>query len=218
MSLCVLSLVAAQSSSSTTSSSSGVGSSSTLGSASSGSTIASTTSSGSGPGSSLSASSTSSAALPSLSGYDTCVVTCFETAIAQSSILFSKILIRTHISTDYQNALVSCMRSNCPSELVTAEGLTNKFCALASTSTSISFSITSLPSSSSTSSAAPSAGSTSASGTSSLSSTSLSSSVSSTGSSNAALGVIIGGGLSQAAVPSIVAAAIGVVAGAFLVG
>ncbi|KAJ3782471.1 hypothetical protein GGU11DRAFT_748938 [Lentinula aff. detonsa] len=218
MSVCVLSLVAAQSSSSTTSSSSGVGSSSTLGSASSGSAIASTTSSGSGSGSSFSASSTSSAALPSLSGYDTCVVTCFETAIAQvncSNVVPESCYCN---STDYQNALVSCMRSNCPSELVTAEGLTNKFCALASTSTSISFSITSLPSSSSTSSAAPSAGSTSASGTSSLSSTSLSSSVSSTGSSNAALGVIVGGGLSQAAVPSIVAAAIGVVAGAFLVG
>ncbi|KAJ3748301.1 hypothetical protein DFH05DRAFT_1519816 [Lentinula detonsa] len=216
MSLCVLSLVAAQSSSSTTSSSSGVGSSSTLGSASSGSTTA--TSSGSGSGSSLSASSTSSAALPSLSGYDTCVVTCFETAIAQvncSNVVPESCYCN---STDYQNALVSCMRSNCPSELVTAEGLTNKFCALASTSTSISFSITSLASSSSTSSAAPSAGSTSASGTSSLSSTSLSSSAGSTGSSNAALGVVIGGGLSQAAVPSIVAAAIGVVAGAFLVG
>ncbi|KAJ4464828.1 hypothetical protein J3R30DRAFT_3709865 [Lentinula aciculospora] len=202
-------MVAAQSSSTSSSSSSATASSSAVSSASS---AASTTGSGSG---SLSASSTSSAALPSLSGYDTCVVTCFETAIAQancSSVVPESCYCN---STDYQSGLISCMQSNCAGELATAEGLTNQFCALASPSTSISFSITSLPSSSSSSSSALSSGSSSASLTSVSSGTSASSTGSSPSSSNAASGTVFGG-FSRVALPSTVVAVIGVLTGALL--
>ncbi|KAJ3820795.1 hypothetical protein F5880DRAFT_909584 [Lentinula raphanica] len=211
--LCVLSLVTAQSSS--TSSTSSSSSASAISSGSSGSISASTTIASGGSGSSLSASSTSSAVLPSLSGYDTCVVTCFETAIA--SVNCSNVVPESCYcnSTNYQSALVSCMQSDCPSELITAEGLTNQFCALASTSTSISFSITSLPSSSSVSSTASNNGSSTVSVTTTTSNSA--SSGSSTGTSNAALGNVLRGGLNQAAMPSLLVAAVGVLAGAFLV-
>ncbi|KAJ3886675.1 hypothetical protein GG344DRAFT_81475 [Lentinula edodes] len=215
--LYALSPVVAQSSSTSSSSSSVAGSSSTSNSISSGSITASATISG--PGSSLSASSTTSAALPSLSGYDTCVVTCFETAIAQancSSVVPESCYCN---SSDYQSALISCMQSNCASELATAEGLTNQFCALASTSTSISFSITSLPSSSSSSSSSSASGdgSTSASVTSSSGTSASSSSSTSASASNAASGIILGG-INPAALINLLVAAIGVLAGALLVG
>ncbi|KAF5356458.1 hypothetical protein D9757_012462 [Collybiopsis confluens] len=174
------SLGAAQSSTASASASASTSSSASISANSSGSTSGSVSVSAT---SSTSASSTTSADLPSLSGLSSCVGNCFLTAIAQvncSNVTPESCYCN---NTNYQPALVSCISSSCSnsSELISAENLTNQFCALASPSTSISFSITSLQFSSSSSAVS----STSRSGSASITSpTPASTSASSTGSSS----------------------------------
>jgi len=203
------SLVAAQQSSSSSSTGSSSGSSSS-------STLSSSSSATSNSSASSSASSTSTA-LPSLSTYSSCVSTCFETAIGLvncTSVVPESCYCN---NTSFQPALVSCIQtSSCADQLSTAEDLTNKFCALASPSTSISFLVTSVSASPSSSPSSSSSGTglTSSSG-SGLTGTSSSGS---TTSSNAAVGMVGFGGIDGLSMVRLGVAVVGVVIGALLVG
>ncbi|KAF9030351.1 hypothetical protein BDZ89DRAFT_673586 [Hymenopellis radicata] len=147
-----------------------------------GSATSTTTASGSS-----SASSTLSADLPSLSGYSTCVTTCLQLSIAAANCT-SVAQVNCYCgSLDFTSSLTDCVTADgpdgCPSELPQAETLAGQFCHLASTSTSLSFTITSV-SSSGSSSSTPMSHSGSSSTT-----TASGSSASATTSDNAALGL-----------------------------
>ncbi|PCH35503.1 hypothetical protein WOLCODRAFT_139918 [Wolfiporia cocos MD-104 SS10] len=101
---------------------------------------------------SLSATSTSSntVSYPSLGSYSTCVDDCFVQAISAagctSEVDVSCFCFGTN-ATAFTAKLTSCMAQYCPSSLASAESLSDKFCAVASPSTVLSFAITSIPSS-----------------------------------------------------------------------
>ncbi|KAK0237374.1 hypothetical protein EDD85DRAFT_607436 [Armillaria nabsnona] len=195
--LCLIAAVWGQSSTATTSTSitgsvtgTAISQATSLASSSTSSGSASLNSSGS-----LSASSTLSAELPSLSGYSTCVTNCLQLSIADANCTSVAEVNCFCGSTLFTSNLTDCVTSECSSELPTAETLAQRFCVLASTSTSLSFSVTSVSSSSTTSSASSSrtsAGITTATGPSSTSTRTVSSTVNepatSSASSNAALG------------------------------
>ncbi|EDR07896.1 uncharacterized protein LACBIDRAFT_294490 [Laccaria bicolor S238N-H82] len=140
-------------------------------------TLSSTATAPSGASSSTSASAsnstttgtpTSSAQFPSLSGYSSCAnctsvvdVNCFC------------------ISTNFTQSLTGCIAQGCPAELSSAEALAQQFCNIASSKPSLSFSITSIPSSSSSSSSTVPATTTTPTTTSSVPTTSTSTSTSS---------------------------------------
>ncbi|KIK05857.1 hypothetical protein K443DRAFT_90723 [Laccaria amethystina LaAM-08-1] len=102
---------------------------------------ASSSTSASASNSTTTATPTSSAEFPSLSGYSSCAnctslvdVNCFC------------------ISTNFTQSFTGCIGQGCPAELSSAEALAQQFCNVASSKPSLSFSITSIPSSSSSSS------------------------------------------------------------------
>ncbi|KIY71337.1 hypothetical protein CYLTODRAFT_450831 [Cylindrobasidium torrendii FP15055 ss-10] len=155
LSLLVLPILAqAQSSASVTSSITGSATGTAIGQPS-GSVTGSISGSGSVSGS---ASSTTTAQLPTLSGYSVCVSTCLQLAISAANCSSVAAVDCYCGNTDFENSLTDCVLANgnsgCPGELQQAEGLASDFCALASTSTSLSFTVTSVPTSSSTSSSA----------------------------------------------------------------
>ncbi|KAG7441267.1 uncharacterized protein BT62DRAFT_937303 [Guyanagaster necrorhizus] len=142
---------------------------------------------------SLSVSSTLSAALPSLSGYSTCVTNCLQLAIAYANCTSVADVDCYCGTTIFPASLTGCISSDCSDQLSTSESLSQQFCNLASPSTSLSFSVTSISSSAAMSST--SVGTTTPTGTSSTSTKTTSSSTSSrsvssvaSASSNAALG------------------------------
>ncbi|KAH9915350.1 hypothetical protein B0H21DRAFT_827869 [Amylocystis lapponica] len=118
---------------------------------------------------SVTGSATSSANYPSLSGYSTCVDQCLDIAVSDTgceSLVDVQCFCTKHVfphlppTTRFEGGLSDCMAQNCPASLGTAEGLAQQFCNLASPAVSLSFSLTSLPSSSaSSSSSAPSSSS-----------------------------------------------------------
>ncbi|KAK0499359.1 hypothetical protein EDD18DRAFT_849472 [Armillaria luteobubalina] len=99
----------------------------------------------------LSASSTLSAKLPTLSGYSTCVTNCLQLSIADANCTSVADVNCFCPRTEFTSGLTNCVVPLCPNELPTAETLAQSFCTLASTSTSLSFSVTSIFSSSSSS-------------------------------------------------------------------
>ncbi|KAK0445649.1 uncharacterized protein EV420DRAFT_1648364 [Desarmillaria tabescens] len=224
--LCLIAVVRAQSSTTTltsiTGSVTGTAISEPTSLASSSSVSGSRTSSSSGSGS-LSASSTLSAELPSLSGYSTCVTNCLQLSIADANCT-SVAQINCYCgSTNFTSSLTDCVTGECPDELSMSETLAQRFCVLASTSTSLSFSVTSVSSSSTTSSSSSTitgTGSTTATGPSSTSTRTVSSTVSepasSSASSNAALGRKVVG-ISGSVVWSIFAVVLGVLVGGMTV-
>ncbi|KAG7443515.1 uncharacterized protein BT62DRAFT_935126 [Guyanagaster necrorhizus] len=112
-----------------------------------------------------SASSTVSADLPTLSGYSTCVTYCLELSIADANCTSVADVNCFCPSSNFTSELTDCIVPECPNELQTAETLAQSFCGLASTSTSLSFSVTSISSSNATSLALSSfSGSTTATG------------------------------------------------------
>ncbi|KAF5353137.1 hypothetical protein D9758_008775 [Tetrapyrgos nigripes] len=121
--------------------------------------------------------------LPHLWAYWTRLVNCFQMAIGQAG-CNSVVSPECYCGrANYTSFLLSCMQSNCSSELSTVESLTNQFCAIASPSTSVSFAITAFPSSGSGSAS----GSGSGSGNGSSSASATGPSVSDAGTSNAAM-------------------------------
>ncbi|RDB25598.1 hypothetical protein Hypma_006591 [Hypsizygus marmoreus] len=127
------------------------------------STTTSTTASGSGNGTSTT--STSTAQFPSLSGYSPCVSNCL--AVGSSSANCTSVVQVDCFckSKRYTPAIVKCIANACPAELLTAESLAQKFCDLASHSTSLSFPSTSITSSSTSTSSGTTPPATSANGT-----------------------------------------------------
>ncbi|KAH9888519.1 hypothetical protein C8Q73DRAFT_710507 [Cubamyces lactineus] len=96
-----------------------------------------------------SATATSSAPFPSLTGLSDCATQCFGLAISQggcSSIVDVNCYCHGQNSTRFANALVACISEQCPGDLSSAESISEQFCALAATSTSLTFP-TSVPSS-----------------------------------------------------------------------
>ncbi|KAI0333210.1 hypothetical protein GY45DRAFT_1319817 [Cubamyces sp. BRFM 1775] len=96
------------------------------------------------------ATATSSAPFPSLTGLSDCATQCFGLAISQDgcgSIVDVNCYCHGQNATRFANALVACISEQCPGDLPSAESISEQFCALASTSTSISFP-TSVPSTS----------------------------------------------------------------------
>ncbi|KAI0653592.1 hypothetical protein C8Q70DRAFT_927371 [Cubamyces menziesii] len=96
-----------------------------------------------------SATATSSAPFPSLTGLSDCATQCFGLAISHggcSSIVDVNCYCHGQNSTRFANALVACISEQCPGDLASAESISEQFCALASTSTSLTFP-TSVPSS-----------------------------------------------------------------------
>jgi len=82
---------------------------------------------------------TSSAAFPTLSGYSSCVVSCLSLSVAQTNCT-SQVDVNCFCPHPrFAPALVACVTATCPSELLLAEGLAQRFCALATTSTSLEF-------------------------------------------------------------------------------
>ncbi|KAK7030938.1 hypothetical protein VNI00_013884 [Paramarasmius palmivorus] len=116
-------------------------------------------------GGSLSASATSSAptssvSLPSLEPYSQCVSQSLQRAIFDAGCEnIAPVDCYCHAS-NFTTQLISYISSGCPGELPQAENLAQQFCALATTSTSLSFSVTSISSSGSQTSGAPSASNT----------------------------------------------------------
>ncbi|KAJ7596458.1 hypothetical protein C8J56DRAFT_917481 [Mycena floridula] len=104
---------------------------------------------------STSASATSSAQFPSLSGYSSCVATCLTETVAAMN-CSSIVLVDCYCPEKaFPSDLTSCFKTSCPAELPAAESLVEQFCGLASSSRSISFSITAFPSSSASISTTP---------------------------------------------------------------
>jgi len=122
------------------------------------SSVPSTTTTGStgSASSNVPASTTSSAAFPSLTGYSTCVTTCFGLATADANCT-SEVDVNCYCASKaFPATIVACVQSNCTSELFSAETLAQSFCNLATSSTSLSFPLPSNSSSlSSTSNTAP---------------------------------------------------------------
>lgn len=82
--------------------------------------------------------------LPNLGDYPPCVSTCLELAI--SNVSCTNVAIPACYCTSNKTLpthLISCISDTCPDQLSVAEDLTEKFCAIVSTS--LSFSITTLP-------------------------------------------------------------------------
>ncbi|KAL0576434.1 hypothetical protein V5O48_005539 [Marasmius crinis-equi] len=99
---------------------------------------------------SASGTQTSSQQLPTLGTYSPCLVTAFTLTVSDmncTSVTQTDCYCR---NASFADALISRMSSSdCPQEISTAENLAQQFCGLVSTS--ISFSVTSLPSPSGTS-------------------------------------------------------------------
>ncbi|KAI0827590.1 hypothetical protein BC628DRAFT_1318066 [Trametes gibbosa] len=102
--------------------------------------------SGSAASTSGSGTTTSSARFPSLSGLSSCASQCFGLAISQDG-CNSIVDVNCYCTntTRFTSALVACISTQCPNDLASAESISQQFCALASRSTSLSFS-TSTPS------------------------------------------------------------------------
>ncbi|KAF9262536.1 hypothetical protein L218DRAFT_1077760 [Marasmius fiardii PR-910] len=97
--------------------------------------------------SSSSATPTRSADLPDLSKYSPCVSGALQLAVSDMNCSTVAQPACYCPNSTFPNALIQRIRTQgCPNELSTAEGLVQQFCAVASTS--VSFSITSFPSSS----------------------------------------------------------------------
>ncbi|KAG7091463.1 hypothetical protein E1B28_010494 [Marasmius oreades] len=96
---------------------------------------------------------TRSADLPSLSGVSSCVSNAFQLSV--SDLNCSSVAQPTCYcqNLSFPNALIKRISEGCPNELATAEGLVQRFCAVASTS--LSFPISTLPTSTSPSSTQP---------------------------------------------------------------
>ncbi|KAA1470470.1 hypothetical protein DENSPDRAFT_836276 [Dentipellis sp. KUC8613] len=82
---------------------------------------------------------TSSAAFPTLSGYSTCVISCFDNSVANANCTSVTDVNCFCTNATFPRGLASCVSSNCPTDLSNAEALADQFCAVASTSTSLSF-------------------------------------------------------------------------------
>ncbi|ESK84646.1 hypothetical protein Moror_13305 [Moniliophthora roreri MCA 2997] len=119
-----------------------------------GTAIGTASSAASSGSASVSASATSSApqstmSLPPLGPYSPCVVNSFQKAVSDAgcdNLVPADCYCR---SGNFTTQLISYIAQGCPQELATAESLSQQFCAIASTSTSLSFSVTSLSASSS---------------------------------------------------------------------
>ncbi|KAF8883283.1 hypothetical protein BD779DRAFT_1674619 [Infundibulicybe gibba] len=89
--------------------------------------------------SSVSATQTSTAQFPSLSGVSTCVSTCLSLSIAESNCT-SVVAVNCFCSNaTFPALMVNCVNSGCASELSNAETLAQRFCNVATSSTSLSF-------------------------------------------------------------------------------
>ncbi|KAJ7073172.1 hypothetical protein C8F01DRAFT_269827 [Mycena amicta] len=132
-----------------------------------------------------------SAALPVLSNVPSCVTDCLAMAAAQDG-CESEVAVDCFCPNpkNYTTALLVCMQS-CPDEVSTAEAIVESFCAVAATSTSLSFA-SFTPSSSSGSESITSSGSTTAPTTTSASA-STSPSPSSSGSAGRRVGTSLSG-------------------------
>jgi hypothetical protein len=86
---------------------------------------------------------TSSAQFPSLSGYPACVTGCFtlSTAAANCTTLVDVDCYCTERNNTrlFTAEMVACISDQCPDQLRSAEALAQQFCALAVSSTSLSF-------------------------------------------------------------------------------
>ncbi|THU94425.1 hypothetical protein K435DRAFT_162885 [Dendrothele bispora CBS 962.96] len=153
-----------------------------------------------------------SSGLPNLGGFSECVSTCFLTAVSQancSNVVPADCYCN---NTNYTTSLLTCIRSGCPTELSTAESLTNQFCAIASTS--MSFSITAFPSSSSSLSSGSSANATQTSPATSTGSQTSAASGGGDGSGNSAIGMMV---LGSGMMGGWVMALVGVIMGGLMV-
>jgi hypothetical protein len=103
---------------------------------------------------SSSASSTTSADYPSLSGVSSCVTQCFETAIGDSNCTSVTDVNCFCVSGKFPPDIVSCISTTCPSELSSAEQLSQQFCNVASSHPTLTFPSPTVSSTSSTSSSA----------------------------------------------------------------
>jgi len=108
-------------------------------SASSTGNVTATPTSSASNSSSTSASSTSSAEYPSLSGVSSCVTQCFETAIGDSNCTSVTDVNCFCVSGKFPPDIVSCISVTCPSELSSAEQLSQQFCNIASSHPSLTF-------------------------------------------------------------------------------
>ncbi|KZP10676.1 hypothetical protein FIBSPDRAFT_1051175 [Athelia psychrophila] len=105
---------------------------------------------------STAATSTSTAQYPSLSGVPACVTNCLDSAVSTancSSVVDVNCFCK---QGKFPDAIVSCISVTCPSELASAEQLSQQFCNIASASPSLSFPKASITSTSSTLSGTPS--------------------------------------------------------------
>ncbi|KAI0644783.1 hypothetical protein C8Q79DRAFT_731897 [Trametes meyenii] len=107
----------------------------------SGSGSASGSASGSGSSNaSASGTATSSAQFPSLSGLSDCANTCYGLAVSSSK-CNSIVDVNCYCAnpTKFASDLVACIYTKCPGDLSSAEDIAERFCAVASTSTLLSF-------------------------------------------------------------------------------
>ncbi|TFK34048.1 hypothetical protein BDQ12DRAFT_690307 [Crucibulum laeve] len=119
--------------------------------------VGSTTPSGSSSasGSINSSTPTSSAQFPILSGFSSCVTTCLSLGVAAANCSSVTEVDCYCGKRNFTSEIVSCISQQCPTEITTAEDLSQRFCNVASSSRSLSFpptpSSTPAPSSSSSS-------------------------------------------------------------------
>ncbi|KAF9005241.1 hypothetical protein BDQ17DRAFT_386217 [Cyathus striatus] len=87
----------------------------------------------------LSATPTSSAQFPTLSGYSACVTNCLQLGVANAGCSSVTDVNCFCGRQNFTAEVFPCIYSSCPSDLATAERLAQSFCALASSSISLSF-------------------------------------------------------------------------------
>jgi len=106
------------------------------------SSVTSTSSSSGLNSSSSDASPTNTADFPSLSGYSPCVTNCLSVAVSNRgciSVTEVGCYCNQTSAVLFEQDIISCAQSGCPTELGTAENLAQRFCMVGNSSTSISF-------------------------------------------------------------------------------